>query len=168
MAFYGILWHSMANEMCYHSLKAQEAPLPHLIQLLQLLQALSQCARFRSKASIWALQHADGATSIPQPQKKGPGMTSKWHPNDIQMTSKWHPMTSMTLSLYGSLWRKWSKLVNCRCLDNVLSTCAIQASYSSYSTCQKALYGLVTCISATKSIVLAARFQNQDFASRTP
>ena len=91
-----------------------------------------------------------------------------WHPNDIQMTSKWHPMTSMTLSLYGSLWRKWSKLVNCRCLDNVLSTCAIQASYSSHSTCQKALYGLVTCISATKSIVLAARFQNQDFASRTP
>ena len=70
VAFYGILWHSMANEMCYHSLKAQEAPLPHLIQLLQLLQALSQCARFRSKASIWALQHADGATSIPQPQKR--------------------------------------------------------------------------------------------------
>jgi hypothetical protein len=82
MAFYGILWHSMANGMCYHSLKAQEAPLPHLIQLLQLLQALSQCARFRSKASIWALQHADGATSIPQPPKKGPGMTSMTS-NDI-------------------------------------------------------------------------------------
>lgn len=73
----------MANGMCYHSLQAQEAPLPHLIQLLQLLQALSQCARFRSKASIWALQHTDGATSIPEPQKKGPRYDIQMASNDI-------------------------------------------------------------------------------------
>ena len=153
MAFYGILW-LMGCVIIHLKLRRH--------RFRTWFNSSNFCRRCRSAPGS-GRRLPSGPFNMPMvppvylsPQKRA----QVWH--------QWHPMTSMTLSLYGSLWRKWSKLVNCRCLDNVLSTCAIQASYSNYSTCQKALYGLVTCISATKSIVLAARFQNQDFASRAP